>query len=46
MTFREFFIRYMMPKVEWKRVLRYLLYLLLCLIAQTMLLSRTRIAGI
>ncbi len=46
MTFREFFIRYMMPKVEWKRVLRYLLYLLLCLIVQTMLLSRTRIAGI
>ena len=46
MSFREFFLRYMMPKVEWKRVLRYLLYLLLCLIAQTMLLSRTRIAGI
>ena len=36
----------MMPKVEWKRVLRYLLYLFLCLIVQTMLLSRTRIAGI
>ena len=46
MTFREFFIRYMMPKVEWKRVLRYLVYLFLCLIVQTMLLSRTRIAGI
>ena len=46
MSFREFFIRYMMPKVEWKRVLRYLLYLFLCLIVQTMLLSRTRIAGI
>ena len=36
----------MMPKVEWKQVLRYLVYLFLCLIAQTMLLSRTRIAGI
>ena len=36
----------MMPKVEWKRVLRYLVYLFLCLIVQTMLLSRTRIAGI
>ena len=36
----------MMPKVEWKRVLRYLLYLFLALIIQTMLLSRTRIAGV
>ena len=36
----------MMPKVEWKRVLRYALYIFLCLIVQTMLLSRTRIAGI
>lgn len=36
----------MMPKVEWKQVLRYLLYLLLSLIVQTMLLSRTRIAGV
>ena len=46
MSFREFLLRYMMPKVEWKQVLRYLVYLFLCLIVQTMLLSRTRIAGI
>lgn len=35
-----------MPKVEWKRVLRYLLYLFLALLLQTMLLTRTRIAGV
>ena len=35
-----------MPRVDWKRVLRYLLYLFLCLLVQTMLLSRLRIAGI
>lgn len=35
-----------MPKVEWRKVLRYLLYLFLGLILQTMLLSRTRIAGV
>ena len=46
MSFREFFVKYMMPKVDWKRVLRYLVYLFLALIAQTMLLARTRIAGI
>ena len=36
----------MMPKVEWKLVLRNALYLFLCLLVQTMLLSRFRIAGI
>ena len=36
----------MMPKVEWKQVLRNALYLFLCLLVQTMLLSRFRIAGI
>ncbi len=36
----------MMPKVEWKMVLRNALYLFLCLLVQTMLLSRFRIAGI
>ena len=46
MSFREFFVQYMMPKVEWKQVLRYLLYLFLALLLQTMLLSRTRIAGV
>ena len=46
MSFREFFLRYMMPKVEWKRVLRIALYIFLSLLVQTMLLSRTRIAGI
>ena len=45
MNFREFFVKYMMPQVDWKRVLRYLLYLFLCLLVQTMLLSRLRIAG-
>jgi hypothetical protein len=35
-----------MPRVEWKRVLRNLLYIFLSLLVQTMLLSRTRIAGI
>ena len=29
MNFREFFVKYMMPQVDWKRVLRYLLYLFL-----------------
>ena len=36
----------MMPKVEWKRVLRNLLYIFLSLLVQTMLLSRTRVFGI
>ena len=36
----------MMPKVEWRKVLRYLLFLFLGLILQTMLLSRTRIVGV
>ena len=35
-----------MPRVEWKRVLRNLLYIFISLLVQTMLLSRTRIAGI
>ena len=39
-------IRYMMPKVEWKQVLKNALYIFLCLLVQTMLLSRFRIAGI
>ena len=46
MSFREFFVKYMMPKVDWKQVLRILLYLFLSLLVQTMLLSRLRIAGI
>ena len=46
MSFREFFLRYMMPKVEWKRVLRNALYIFLSLLVQTMLLSRARIFGI
>ena len=46
MSFREFFLRYLMPKVEWKHVLKNALYIFLCLLVQTMLLSRTRIAGI
>ncbi len=46
MSFREFIVKYLMPKVNWKRVLRYLLYLFLCLLVQTMLLSRLRIAGV
>lgn len=46
MSLREFFVRYLMPRVEWKRVLRYAVYLFLALIVQTMLLSRTRIAGV
>ena len=35
-----------MPRVEWKRVLRNFLFIFLSLLVQTMLLSRTRIAGI
>ena len=46
MSFREFIVKYMMPRVDWKRVLRYLLYLFVCLLVQTMLLSRLRIAGV
>ena len=46
MSLKEFLVKYMMPQVNWKRVLRYLLYLFLCLLAQTMLLSRARIVGI
>ena len=46
MSLREFLIRYMMPKVEWKQVLNNALYIFLCLLVQTMLLSRFRIAGI
>ena len=46
MSLKEFLVKYMMPQVNWKRVLRYLLYLFLCLLAQTMLLSRLRIAGV
>lgn len=46
MSFREFLFRYLMPRVDWKQVLRNLLYIFLCLLVQTMLLSRTRIAGI
>ena len=46
MSLREFLIRYMMPKVEWKQVLRNMLYIFLCLLVQTILLSRFRIAGI
>ena len=45
MSLREFLIRYMMPKVEWKQVLKNALYIFLCLLVQTMLLSRFRIAG-
>ena len=36
----------MMPKVEWKQVLKNVLYIFLCLLVQTILLSRFRIAGI
>ena len=36
----------MMPKVEWKRVLRNALFIFICLLVQTMLLSRTRLFGI
>ena len=36
----------MMPKVEWKQVLRNALYIFVCLLVQTILLSRFRIAGI
>ena len=39
-------LRYMMPKVEWKQVLRNALYIFVCLLVQTILLSRFRIAGI
>ena len=46
MSLREFIIKYMTPRVDGKQVLRYALYLLLSLIVQTMLLSRTRIAGV
>ena len=46
MSLREFLIRYMMPKVEWKQVLKNALYIFLCLLVQTMLLTRFRIAGI
>ena len=46
MSLREILIRYMMPKVEWKQVLKNALYIFLCLLVQTMLLSRFRIAGI
>jgi hypothetical protein len=46
MSLRDFLVKYLMPRVDWKRVLRYLLYLFLCLLVQTMLLSRLRIAGI
>ena len=46
MSLREFLIRYMMPKVEWKQVLRNALYIFVCLLVQTILLSRFRIAGI
>ena len=46
MSLREFLSRYMMPKVEWKQVLKNALYIFLCLLVQTMLLSRFRIAGI
>lgn len=46
MSLREFILRFLMPKVEWKQVLRNALYIFLCLLAQTMLLSRTRIAGV
>ena len=46
MSLRDFLIRYMMPKVEWKQVLKNALYIFLCLLVQTMLLSRFRIAGI
>ncbi len=46
MSVREFIIRFLMPQVDWKKVLRIFLYIFLCLLVQTMLLSRTRIAGI
>ena len=46
MSLREFLLRYMMPKVEWKQVLRNALYIFVCLLVQTILLSRFRIAGI
>ena len=46
MSLREFFAKYMMPKVDWKQVLRMLLYLFVSLLVQTMLLSRLRIAGV
>ena len=46
MSLREFLLRYMMPKVEWKQVLKNALYIFLCLLVQTMLLSRFRIAGV
>jgi hypothetical protein len=46
MSFREFLTRYVLPKVDWKHVLRMLLYLFVSLLVQTMLLARMRIAGI
>ena len=46
MSVREFLIKYLMPRVDWKRVLRFLLYLFVCLLVQTMLLSRLRIGGV
>ena len=36
----------MMPKVEWKRVLRYALYMFLALLTQNMLFTQLRIAGV
>ena len=35
-----------MPRLDWKRVLKTLLFIFLSLLVQTMLLSRTRILGI
>ena len=46
MSLREFFLRYLMPRLDWKRVLKTLLFIFLSLLVQTMLLSRTRILGI
>ncbi len=46
MSFRDFFVRYLMPRVDWKHVLRNLLFLFLSLLTQTILLARFRIAGI
>ena len=46
MSLREFFLRYLMPRVDWKTVLKNALFIFLSLLVQTMLLTRFRIAGI
>ena len=46
MSLREFLLRYLMPRVDWKMVLKNALFIFLSLLIQTMLLSRFRIAGV